>query len=57
MSDRDMAREQRNIFESIDPYINVGSEMDASDSVADDTQSFGSDLDPDFLVENDESSA
>ena len=57
MSNQDMAREQRSIFESTDPYINAGSEIDASDSEADDTLSFDSDLDPDFLVESDESSA
>ena len=45
MFDRDMAWEQRNIF---DPYINAGSEMDASDSEADVTLRFDSDLDPDF---------
>ena len=33
----DMARQQRNIFELIDPCVNAGSEIDSSGCEADDT--------------------
>ena len=52
-----MARQQRNIFLSINPYINAGLEIDASQMEAISASlSVDGDLDPDFSVESDKSS-